>query len=103
MDCDVEPALQQKSPRKQQNNPPLTLKAAAKRTAAETAGEVFWLSVVAENGPVAIHDICVQFKQRQKRARYLQRRLQQWHAQEWEEDTAARPFQGEEDPDPLEK
>lgn len=95
MDCDAEPGLHQRSPQKHQNNCSLTPKAAAKRAAAETAGEVFWLSIVAENGPIAIKDICCEFNQRQKRAKYLQWRLQQWHEQDWEEDTTARPSQDE--------
>ncbi|KAL8453898.1 hypothetical protein Emed_000609 [Eimeria media] len=50
-------------------------------------GEAFWLSLLAENGPVTMTDVCRKFAQAQRHAQQIQSRIQQWQAQEWEEDT----------------
>lgn len=60
---------------------------------AETAGELFWLSIVAENGAASITDISRLMKQRAEQAQYRQSRLQRWRAQQWEEDTENSPPQ----------
>lgn len=60
---------------------------------AEAAGELFWLSIVAENGAATITDISRLTKQRAEQAQYRQSRLQRWCAQQWEEDTEDTPTQ----------
>ncbi|CDI73673.1 RNA recognition motif domain-containing protein, putative [Eimeria praecox] len=62
--------------------PTMSPRASAKRSATEAAGSAFWLSILAENGPVTLSELCSTMKRRQ-------RELQQWHEQEWEEDTTA--------------
>ncbi|KAL8272871.1 hypothetical protein Esti_003180 [Eimeria stiedai] len=59
----------------------------AKGEAAHAAGEAFWLSLLAENGPVTLTDVCRKLTQAQRQAQQVQSRIQQWQAQEWEEDT----------------
>ncbi|CDJ50795.1 RNA recognition motif domain-containing protein, putative [Eimeria brunetti] len=61
--------------------PAMSPRASAKRSAAETAGAVFWLSILAESGPVSIHELCSKMKRRH-------RQLQHWLEQEWEEDAS---------------
>lgn len=56
-------------------------RAPAKRTATEAAGDAFWLSILAENGPLNVGELCSRMKRRQ-------RQLQEWHEQQWEEDPA---------------
>ncbi|CDJ42512.1 RNA recognition motif domain-containing protein, putative [Eimeria tenella] len=55
----------------------------AKRSAAQASSDAFWLSILAENGPVNISTICSQMKRRQTE---VQERLERWNEQEWEEE-----------------
>lgn len=94
MDFEEELPPRQPSPRKHQKKPMLSPKRAAKQAAAQAAGEAFWLSFIAEAGPVGIKDICSQLKRRQQQTQYRQVCLKQWHEQEWEEDAEDVPPEG---------
>ncbi|KAL8432542.1 hypothetical protein ACSSS7_004539 [Eimeria intestinalis] len=71
----------------QRYKPTLTSNDSAKKAAAHAAGEAFWLSLLAENGPITLTDVCRKLTQAQRHAQQVRSRIQQWEAQEWEEDT----------------
>lgn len=61
------------------DTPARSPRASAKRSSCEEAGGAFWLSILAENGPVNLGELSNRMKRRH-------REIQQWHEQEWEED-----------------
>ncbi|CDJ36673.1 RNA recognition motif domain-containing protein, putative [Eimeria mitis] len=85
MDYEAEPQQQPSALGTELDTPATSPRASAKRSATEAASSAFWLSILAENGPVNLGELCSRMKRRQ-------RKVQQWNQQEWEEDTA--PQQG---------
>lgn len=82
MDFEVEPVPEQTASQKQQSTIKLSPGNSHKKRFSDAAEQAFWLCFLAEGGLVKLSDICWQLGQKEQQA---QLRLQQWHAQEWEE------------------
>ncbi|KAL8445956.1 hypothetical protein Emag_004921 [Eimeria magna] len=93
MECAVLSPPQQPHPPERGYEPKLTFNESARGAVAHAAGEAFWLSLLAENGPVTMTDVCRKLAQAHRHAQEVQPRIQQWQAQEWEEDTGNLPPQ----------
>ncbi|OEH80347.1 RNA recognition motif domain-containing protein [Cyclospora cayetanensis] len=90
MEYEAQPAQQSLPSGVDEARAVLSPKTAARRAAVEAAGQTFWFSVLAENGPVTISDIASRMRQRQRK---LRDRLEHWQAQDWEEDTESTELQ----------
>ncbi|KAL8429109.1 hypothetical protein Efla_003162 [Eimeria flavescens] len=88
MDCSKTPSQQLSTSEKRHKPTPSD---AQKDATTHAAGEAFWLSLLAEKGPITFTEYCFKTKQQQQHAQEVQSRLQLWQAQEWEEDVEDLP------------